>query len=853
MTSGYIQEALVNRLARYLVLATCKFVLALTAGAQMTPPTVTPSDGSVITPVLLPVFTWQRGSESLHRLRIVELGSEQSVDERIIDQAAILDLVVAGTIYHYSPFDPPLDREEPQRYAWIVTTIDAHGVEHTEGRVIATFTVDDSPMATPSTGGDAPRSLVDCHCGTLRFILPPTLCALLGGTPFPTTDGDTILADRPTRPVVEWIDPPHSIDDTGTSLRIGLRNVDGCAMIGVSMRTSAHDATMPVAVTMTGATEATASVGSLPATGAYLFEVVVTNLDGTTVHDRFTAVVGENPPHSTASPLPYVGQTNTAGALLSFVTDADVADAERRAREAGARADEARARRNRQVTERDSLAVAAADAIARARELIRIDKVLDRIPDAYRGTIDSLLHRLDSLRRSLGGAIDTNALDSAVASAKARRDDCRKTRQDLEREKSDLEEQRDRLKKEQDDLLKQMDALHSASDGWSGSSGYHADGTVHWGYIRISDGTSGWDSDHNDRYYDLRKEIRTKNKAYKESLKRLKELEQELSDADRDCDEREQAVLDAEAARARGDQAAAVQNELDELCRQIRSMLKRLKTWCIEHPDLCDWDTALEDLLRECPEGDAGWEEFWGSLASIISQKQARERELGDRHDSLEREVTKLDSSITKTEKEIDDHEDEKDEEWRKARKLRDQQAVEAMERRRNEEAARRAGAAAEVQRRIDCYEGFARWIAANQQHVDQSDLDALQKIVDGAQIGADAAGSYAGGMAKGSTAGVSGMNAVATGLFGLGTTLFYAWMESTLKNAVKQIADQHVLNILAASLLTDKRSCGVIQGTGLNGEPSTTSFYFFRKGNQVLIFRISATHGFECLGTTNA
>lgn len=857
MKTGYPMGALMNRIRRFALLATLKLIIAFVAGAQPTTQTILPADGAFVPSVLLPTFQWKENGFSACRFRIVRIAAGETPPSAIDRNPMVIDLVIAGAIYQYSPFDPSLEGLEPTRYAWSVTPIDREGRERVEWRMIASFTVGDLSTQPPSTGGSSPApSLVDCHCGPLRFILPPRLCTALGGSTAPT-DEKTDSAEggeSASRPSAEWATTPESVPPSGSTVRFRLSGVDASAVVLVTMSGSMSEEPRMFPATVAEDGSGFVMLKDLPVGGLQLFEVAVTTIDGRAARDRFTAMIGAVPPPATGSSLPTPTLLYNAGSVPAYVIDADVADAERRARDAGARAEAARRKRDEQNGARGSAAAAADEARSRAAELIRIDKVLDRVPGAYRDQIDSLLGRLDSLRNSLGGTIDTVALDSAVAAAKQRRDDCRKTRQDLEKEKADLEEERDRLKKEQDDLLKQMDALHPASEGWSGRSGYHADGTVNWGYIRVSDGrSSGWDNDHSNAYYNLRKEIRSRNKAYKNAIKRLKELEQELADADRDCDEREQDVRDAEDARDRGDQGAAIQKELDELCRQMRALLNRLRVWCQEHPSLCDWDDTLEGLLSDCPADAGAWEEFWGGFAGVIEQKQAREREQETRRDSLDREVTRLDSVIAETDKEIRDEEEEEDEEWDNARRLRRQQAQEAMERRRMEEAAKRQGTAAAAQAQRDCLDGFARWIASNQEHVSQSDLDALQKVVEGAQIVAESAGEYAGGMAKGATPGVSGMSAVATGLFSLGTSLFYAWMENTMKGAVKRIADRHVLNILGASLMDDKRPCGMIQGIGLDGKPSTTSFYFFRRGNQVLIFRISATHGFECLGVTDA
>lgn len=842
-----------HRFQRFLALTSFKLLVTIVAGAQTPAFEVSPAEGALISPSILPTFTWINNGASSYRLRVAQMMDGDTPLHAIERNESVIDLTVAGTIYQYSPFNPALAELGVSRFVWSVTPVGRDGREDITNQRLGWFRIGDPMMPPLSTGETSPPSLVDCHCGPLRFILPLRICMGLGGLPAPTTDNDDTTHERPPVPVIAWIDPPSSMLPSGATLRFQIRSIDNPATVTATISGSINDQKRPLPVIMQENGTGSVVMENAPLRGLWMIEIGATTIDGRSVHDRITLAAEEYNSPETSSPLPSPTLSRESGSFLAYVSDSDISDAERRARQAGARADEAREKRRRQVEDRDRAIEGSDRAAARAAELTRIDNVLDRIPNAYRDEIDSLLRRLDSLRNSLGGTIDTTALDSSVSAARKRRDDCAKTRQDLENEKKNLEGERDRLKKEQDDLLKEMDALHPAAEGWSGRSGYHADGTVHWGYIRVSDGRSGWDGDHIGRYYDLRKKIKSRNNDYKKILNRLKELEQELADADRDCNERAGDVARAEANRQRGDQAAAVQNELNELCRQIRSLLGRLRVWCDSHPDLCDWNNELENLLRDCPGDAPSWEEFWRGLAGVLERKQAREQQQKDERDSLDRDVSRLDSAINETDKEIDKHEDEEDEEWRRARRLQDQKAREEMERRRMEEAERRRGREAAEQAKRDCQDGFARWIAANQQYVDQSDLDALQKIVEGAQIAAESAGGYTGSMAKGATPGVSGMNAVASGLFSLGTSLFYAWMESNLKGAVKRIADGHVLRTLGASLFGDRRACGVIQGIGLNGKPSPTSYYFFRRGNQILVFRISATSGFECLGVTDA
>lgn len=258
-----------------------------------------------------------------------------------------------------------------------------------------------------------------------------------------------------------------------------------------------------------------------------------------------------------------------------------------------------------------------------AEELKKIDKTLDRIPGAYWSKLRELADSLDRLRGRTPNAIDTAALQRAVNDAQNRLKACQDRLDALKKEQQDLEKQRDELKEQLDDALNQMDRLH-LDNGWTGRHGFHPDGRFWYGYI----GDENSNTAIREEAYAIQKKLRALQKPYLAALNRLKNLPAEMAQAQADCDELEKALQNAMAAARDGNNYAGAAIEMDELCREIHSLVNTLRKWCAAHPGQCPFIQDLNRLLEDCPKSAEALEDFIEDFTDALDQKKERERAL---------------------------------------------------------------------------------------------------------------------------------------------------------------------------------------------------------------------------------
>jgi hypothetical protein len=310
-------------------------------------------------------------------------------------------------------------------------------------------------------------------------------------------------------------------------------------------------------------------------------------------------------------------------------------------------------------------------------KLITIDKVLDSIPKTYQEALKKILDSLANLEKQLPEIIDGEALQKAVNDAQARVDACKDRLEKLKKEQQELEEERDRLKAETDAALEEMDALMKAN-GMTGGYGYHADGLYWYGYV--GDENSNGDIIYSEKYYQLKSKLRGLKKQYLKTLKRLNELPDEISEAEKDCEDLNNALAKAKAAKENADLHAAAKLEADDICRQIKRLLIPLWQWCVKNPDSCNFREAIEELMEKCPKDSSQLDDFWNDFNDLVSRKKEQEDAFGKAAKADQKEIDGIDDDIAGLKDQIKALEDKKRKELEAADALRKQQAAEAAE-----------------------------------------------------------------------------------------------------------------------------------------------------------------------------
>ncbi|MBV1887669.1 MAG: hypothetical protein KUG51_00095, partial [Urechidicola sp.] len=312
---------------------------------------------------------------------------------------------------------------------------------------------------------------------------------------------------------------------------------------------------------------------------------------------------------------------------------------------------------------------------AAKNELIAIDKVLDSIPKTYKADFKRILDSLARLKKKLPDVIDPAVLQKAINDAQSRVDDCNKRLEALKKEQADLEKQRDDLKDQLDDVQEAIYKLH-IDNGWVGDYGYYPDGRPWYGYV----GGERANTDLGDEKYELRKQYKGLKKQYLKTIKRLGELPDEISEAEEDCEELSKALEKAKTAKENADLHAATELEAEDICRQIKRLLRPLRQWCHNNPDHCDFKEKLRKLLEECPNNIERLEAFWDELDDIITAKKGKEKAFGKAADDNQETIDAIEEEIEKQKAKIKALEDQRDKDYAEAHRKSRQRSTEAAE-----------------------------------------------------------------------------------------------------------------------------------------------------------------------------
>ena len=320
-------------------------------------------------------------------------------------------------------------------------------------------------------------------------------------------------------------------------------------------------------------------------------------------------------------------------------------------------------------------------------ELIAIDEVIEKIPGIYKDSLRILVDSLRSLKGQLPVKIDTTALNKAVADAQKRVDDCNKRLEKLKKEQSDLEKERDRLKAETDAALEELDAL-MRENGMTGGYGYHPDGRYWYGYV--GDERSNGDVLFSDENAAIKKKLRGLKKEYLKTLRRLEQLPAEIEEAQKECDELNEALEKAKTAREKADQHMATEVAIEDICRQIKSLLKPLWRWCLRNPDHCDFKEELRELLGECPKTLDDLDSLWEKLDDVIKAKKEKEKAFGEAADKDQEEIDDIEDEIEVLENKIKALKEKQAQEYAEAERKRQQRLKELAEAKAKAEARKR-------------------------------------------------------------------------------------------------------------------------------------------------------------------
>jgi len=294
-------------------------------------------------------------------------------------------------------------------------------------------------------------------------------------------------------------------------------------------------------------------------------------------------------------------------------------------------------------------------------DLVAIDKVLDNIPKTYKDALKRIVDSLQNLQKQLPDDTDSSSLQNIVDEAQAALDACKKRKADLIKEQQELEEQ---LQKEKEELIKTLEELKNILRDYNIKLDYKFNDDGSLSYTKDTSGMYEYDrekiNDEGDLISGLEKELRTKNKQYKKTLKRLKEIPQQLEAAEKDCEDIEDALEKAKQAKATSDLAAAAELKVDAICDEIQRLLARLKYWCINNPEHCDFLEDIEAQMEKCPKTPEELDDFWNDFDALLKKKKALEDNFAKAASDAQKEMEDIEDDVTDLENDIAGIEEQK-------------------------------------------------------------------------------------------------------------------------------------------------------------------------------------------------
>ena len=140
---------------------------------------------------------------------------------------------------------------------------------------------------------------------------------------------------------------------------------------------------------------------------------------------------------------------------------------------------------------------------------------------------------------------------------------------------------------------------------------------------------------------------------HRRALKTHKKTLENLEDAKDDCAQLAEALSKAKDAKANADYKAAKELELEEQCEQLKRILKRLKNWCNNNPEHCDFMDDINDLLATCPKTADELDDFWDDFDALIKKKKELEDKLGKATKDAQDDMDEIDDDVTGLENDI--------------------------------------------------------------------------------------------------------------------------------------------------------------------------------------------------------
>lgn len=292
-------------------------------------------------------------------------------------------------------------------------------------------------------------------------------------------------------------------------------------------------------------------------------------------------------------------------------------------------------------------------------DLVAIDKVLDRVPEAYKDKLKKAIDNLANATKQALVSSSDDVLDKTISDALVRLEACKDRIAELEDVINQLEDELDALEKDINAYLKDLNEVlddYCLDNSCLASITKNDDGTISLDYNIPKEA----DESTRDYISEFTTAIGKTIAKHRRALKTHKQTLDNLSDAKDECAKLAEALQQAKDAKAKADNKAAAELELEEQCEQVKRILQRLKRWCEKNANHCDFKDDIEALLKECPKTPKDLEDFWNNFDALVNKKKNLEEELGDAAKTAQDDMDDIENDISDLENDISTIEEER-------------------------------------------------------------------------------------------------------------------------------------------------------------------------------------------------
>ena len=275
-------------------------------------------------------------------------------------------------------------------------------------------------------------------------------------------------------------------------------------------------------------------------------------------------------------------------------------------------------------------------------QLVAIDAVLETLPQVYGDTLTKLTDSLKRFQNKVPDLPDVEELKKRAAELEAALKACQDHLRALQQEQQDLSKELPGVEQQQSDAVQSiLDCFKNAGYDYAGHT-RRKNGVFGYGYAAVKNGidVGGVPAQCLKTVSDAKNKIKDLQERHDEISKRLKDIPGDIEQAKADCDRLSKELQKANESVRKGKNAIIeygfINADMAEICRQLRGALDVLVRFCKQHPDVCNAENMVEQLIADCPQP-----KLWDDFNRLINYKKGVEEGMKKQRDDAQQQVNK--------------------------------------------------------------------------------------------------------------------------------------------------------------------------------------------------------------------